>query len=258
MKKVELLNYLQTEESKTISGWDFSYLDGRWESEELPWNYKEIIFKYLKNNHKLLDIGTGGGEFLLTLNHPFSNTTVTEGYKPNYKLCMEKLAPKGIKVYNYVGDELFKLIGDEQFDIVINRHESYNESEIYRILKPNGVFITQQVGAFNNQDLATFFDKSHKNQFPEITLDKSIKRLTDNNFEIIYSKEHYPMLKFYDLGAIAYFAKIIEWEFINFSVKDNIDKFIVLQDELKKTGYISSTEHRFIIVATKKEVKINE
>ncbi len=254
MNKKELLEYLQIEEAKTITGWDFSYLDNRWESEELPWDYFQIVKKFLKPNDKLLDIGTGGGEVLLTFNHPYENTTVTEGYKPNYELCLKKLEPLGIKVLNYVGDEIFKEIEDNQFDIIINRHESYNEQELYRILKPNGVFITQQVGAFNNKELATFFDESHIDSFPEMTLDKSIRRLKENGFDIIDSKEYFPVLKFYDLGAIAYFAKIIEWEFINFRVKENIDKFLILQEELKRNGYVSSKEHRFIIVCKKSGV----
>ena len=40
MNKEELLKYLQSEEEKTITGWDFSYLNNRWESEKLPWDYK--------------------------------------------------------------------------------------------------------------------------------------------------------------------------------------------------------------------------
>lgn len=252
MDKDTLLKYLQEEESKTFLGWDFSYLDNRWFDEALPWDYKSIILKYLKPNLNLLDMGTGGGEFLLTIEHPFSKTWVTEGYKPNYELCQEKLRPLGIKVYNYVGDEKLELIDNNQFDIVINRHESYSEEELYRILKPQGIFITQQVGAYNNKDLASFFDENHVDQFPNMTKDLSIKRLLSNNFEILFSDEYYPILKFYDLGAIAYFASIIKWEFINFKVIDNIDKFMILQDRLVKDGYIASTEHRFIIVARKK------
>lgn len=251
MNKLELIEYLKQEEAKGISGWDFSYLDGRWEDEELPWDYRKIVLGYLKPEFMLLDIGTGGGEMLLTLNHPYVNTFVTEGYKPNYELCIEKLSPLGIKVFNYIGDEEFKDFEDNQFDIVINRHESYNEKEIYRILKPNGLFITQQVGAFNNEGLSTFFNEKRKVLFPELTLEKSKERLQKHNFDIIYCNEYYPILKFYDLGAIAYFAKIIEWEFEDFSVEKYIDKFLVLQEELKKIGYISSKQHRFIIVAKK-------
>lgn len=251
MNKESLLKYLQEEEAKTFSGWDFSYLNGRWEDEKLPWDYKKIILNYLKSDDKLLDIGTGGGEFLLSLDHPYHNTSVTEGYLPNYEICLKKLEPLGIKVYYYVGDDKLESIEDNQFDIVINRHESYNEGELNRILKPNGLFITQQVGAHNNKDLASFFNEDYVEQFPKMTFFKSKDRLLENNFEIIYSNEFYPILKFYDLGAIAYFAKIIEWEFLNFNVKDNIDKFLILQEELKKNGYISSREHRFIIVAKK-------
>ena len=253
MNKNELLKFLQAEESKSFTGWDFSYLDGRWDEESLPWDYKKIIFEYLKPDHQLLDIGTGGGEFLLSLNHPYCNTTITEGYLPNYQLCVNKLRPLGIRILNYVGDEILNDINDNQFDIVINRHESYNEEELYRILKPNGIFITQQVGAYNNRDLATFFDENHIDSFPELTLDKALNRLKSNNFNIIYKDEYFPILKFYDLGAIAYFAKIIQWEFINFNVKDNIDKFLLLQEQLKQKGFISSKEHRFIIVAKKNQ-----
>ena len=78
MKKQELFEYLKKEESKTITGWDFSYLDGRWDDEELPWDYKAIVLQYLNPNYKLLDMGTGGGEFLMSLNHPYNNTSVTE------------------------------------------------------------------------------------------------------------------------------------------------------------------------------------
>ena len=43
MNKLELIEYLKQEEAKGISGWDFSYLDGRWEDEELPWDYRKIV-----------------------------------------------------------------------------------------------------------------------------------------------------------------------------------------------------------------------
>ena len=89
MNKEELLKYLESEEKKTFKGWDFSYLDGRWDDEDLPWDYKTIVKQYLKPELNLLDMGTGGGEFLLTLNHPYNNTSVTEGYNPNYEICKE-------------------------------------------------------------------------------------------------------------------------------------------------------------------------
>ena len=69
----------QEEAQAHIRGWDFSHLNGRYtEEQDLPWDYKNVVRSYLKNNMELLDIDTGGGEFLLSLGHPHKNTTVTE------------------------------------------------------------------------------------------------------------------------------------------------------------------------------------
>ncbi|HBF39089.1 MAG TPA: SAM-dependent methyltransferase, partial [Firmicutes bacterium] len=88
----------KNEEQNTFKGWDFSYLDKRWQHEQLPWDYKLIVANYLKPADKLLDMGTGGGEFLLTLNHSHVLTSVTESYLPNVELCKQTLAPLGIEV----------------------------------------------------------------------------------------------------------------------------------------------------------------
>ena len=93
-------------------------------------------------------MGIGGAEFLLSPNHPPQNTSVTESWPPNIKLCLEKLAPLGIRVFP-VQEDAHLPIEDDSFDIVINRHESYDLHEVRRILKPGGMFITQQVGGDN-------------------------------------------------------------------------------------------------------------
>ncbi|MFA7674207.1 MAG: SAM-dependent methyltransferase, partial [Clostridia bacterium] len=80
MENCDLMSRWQKEEKEVFTGWDFSHLDGRYERTELPWDYRSEVKKYLKREMKLLDMGTGGGEFLLTLDHPYENTTVTEGY----------------------------------------------------------------------------------------------------------------------------------------------------------------------------------
>lgn len=247
----ELKKYLIKEEEHTFMGWDFSYLNNRWENEILPWDYKKILLKYLNPTDTLLDMGTGGGEFLLTLNHPHQLTSVTEAYEPNIKLCQEILAPKGIKVYPITENNQLTNIPSNHFDMVVNRHESYDENEVYRVLKKGGIFITQQIGAFNNKDIATFFDDNHTDQFPEMTLEKSVQRLINKGFKVIDQQEYYPKIKFFDLGAIAYFAKIISWEFIDFSVERHFDKFIDLDKRIKEVGYIESTEHRFLIISKK-------
>ena len=89
--------WLEEEKIAHIRGWDFSHIDGRYrEGDDIPWNYKDIIMKYLTSDMHILDYDTGGGEFLLSLQHPFVKISATEGYAPNVELCKSVLLPLGI------------------------------------------------------------------------------------------------------------------------------------------------------------------
>lgn len=252
MNYSKLKELWQKEEEATFKGWDFSYLENRWYDEELPWNYKNIVKKYLKLEYKLLDMGTGGGEFLLSLNHPYTNTSVTEMWEPNVKLCKEKLEALGIEV-KHVFDDSELPFEDNTFDIVINRHESFDIKEVERILKSNGIFITQQVGGKNNEVLSKALIKDFTSSYEDNTLDNNLKKLEDNLFDILYANEYFPYLRFKDIGAIVYFAKIIEWEFPDFSVENCFEELCKLNDDIINKGYIESIEHRYIIVCRKKK-----
>ena len=123
-----------------IHGWDFSHIVGRYtEEDDLPWDYRETILRHLKPEMKILDIDTGGGEFLLSLGHPYENTAATEGYGPNVDLCRRKLAPLGVdfREWNGRGPLLF---ADSSFDIVINRHGDLDAARIARVLKHGDFF----------------------------------------------------------------------------------------------------------------------
>ena len=50
-----------------MHGWDFSHIRGRVEEAPLPWDYKQKVLDFLKPQSVILDMGTGGGEFLLSL-----------------------------------------------------------------------------------------------------------------------------------------------------------------------------------------------
>lgn len=142
----ELKSLWKKEESIAhIHGWDFSHIHGRYEEErDLPWNYKSIVRHYLTKDTELLDFDTGGGEFLLSLKHPYPKTSATEGYPPNVNLCQEILVPLGIhfKECNNASDIPFD---DASFDLIINRHGAFDAPELYRLLKNNGLFVTEQV-----------------------------------------------------------------------------------------------------------------
>ena len=60
-------SWKREEEIARIHGWDFSHIHGRYtEEDDLPWDFGKIIQKYRNDSMKLMDMETGGGEFLLT------------------------------------------------------------------------------------------------------------------------------------------------------------------------------------------------
>ena len=243
--------WLEEEKNAHIQGWDFSHINKRYEEEnDLPWDYKNIIKQYLKTEYKLLDIDTGGGEFLLTLKHPFKNTSVTENYLPNVEFCKKNLVPLGINLYEIDGDSLLPF-KDNEFDIIINKHGSFNVSELFRILKTGGIFITQQVGAENDKELIELLLPQTELSFPDSYLKNISKKFKETGFKILQEQEAFRPIKFYDVGALVWYAHIIEWEFPNFSVNNCLENLFKAQKILEKQGVVEGSIHRFLLVAQK-------
>ena len=252
MNQNELLSAWKAEEDIAhIHGWDFSHINGRYtEQDDLPWDYRTVIGQYLRPEMKILDIDTGGGEFLLSLNHPCENTAATENYPPNVELCRETLLPLGIDFRS--GDGKAKLpFDDGSFHMVINRHGDFNAEEIYRVLKAGGLFITQQVGAENDRELVELLCGKTKLPFPEQYLKIATAKFENAGFEILKSDECFRSIRFFDVGALVWFARIIQWEFPDFSVDTHMENLLHAQKILEEQGTIDGSIHRFLLVAQK-------
>lgn len=255
MKKENLIkNWLKEEAAAHIKGWDFSHIQGRYEVEDdLPWDYESIVRQALKPDAYILDIDTGGGEFLLSLNHPYDKTGATEAYPPNVQLCSKTLSPLGID-FKEANANISLPFPDEKFDTIINRHGACNPKEINRVLKPGGIFITEQVGALNDRNLVELlYAVPPKLPFPNQHLDLFVREFAKNNFSILDSRESFGTIRFNDTGALIWFARIIEWEFPNFSVKNNLGQLFSIQEQLEKDGIIEGKTHRFLLIARKEQ-----
>lgn len=241
------------EETAHIHGWDFSHIHDRYSEEtDLPWDYEEIIRRYLNKDMKILDYDTGGGEFLLSLKHPFHNTAATEGYPPNVELCKKTLLPLGIdfKSCDTPSNIPFE---SESFDIIINRHGDFHAEELYRLLKKGGLFITEQVGSENDRNLVEMVLPNTQKPFPHLNLKEQREIFENAGFHIIRAEEAFRPIRFYDVGAFVWFAHIIEWEFPGFSVERCFDSLLKIQKNIEHNGYIEGTIHRYLIVAKKLE-----
>jgi len=153
----------------------------------------------------MLDIGTGGGEILASL-APFPpKVCATETYPPNVITARKKLEPLGVEVFDTRDDPENERLpfADDSFDLVINRHESYLPSEVFRILAPHGQFITQQCGSYGELDLIEYF-KGRIDESMDWTAGLASRQLEKAGFRIITAKDDYPEIDYFDIGAVVY------------------------------------------------------
>lgn len=253
MKDMDLFNFLVSESEHPFSGWDFSYIADRVVNSPLTWSYTSTILPLIRDTESLLDMGTGGGEFLTSLMPLPKDTCATESYEPNVPIAKKRLETLGVKVF-FCKDKEKLPFKDEEYDLIINRHEDYSEKEVFRVLKPNGIFITQQVGDKNDSKLRLVLTGSEKSENDtEWNLNFAKEKLKANGFDIVDGQEIINSTRIFDVGALAYFLKAIPWELPGFTVEKYYNKLLEIHNLITNKGYfeLESNNHRFIIKARK-------
>ena len=74
----------------------------------------------------------------------------------------------------------------------------------------------------------------------------------DAGFSILEEGEVFRPIRFYDIGALVWFARIIEWEFPGFSVDSCLDRLTKAHRQIQAQGCVEGSIHRFMLVAEKK------
>jgi len=251
MKDQELFDFLIAEADHPFAGWDFSYvtLTGRMVEAPLSWSYASKLLMPVRKAQSLLDIDTGGGEYLSALQPLPPLTCATESYVPNISVARERLAPLGVKVYE-INDSHSLPFEDNQFDLIINRHGYYSVKEVLRILKPGHQLITQQVGGANYAELNELLG-AEKYMYVHWTLDYAVRELEAAGWSIVEQQEDHPITRFFDVGAILYCLKAVPWQIPDFSVEKYFAKLVEIHNIIQAQGYIDFHSHRFLIVAQK-------
>jgi len=236
------------EYNQPFAGWDFSYLTKRrvMLGTRNAWNYTQSVGAAISHARSLLDMDTGGGEFLASLPQRPPQTYATEGYGPNVPVARRRLAPLGVEVVE--AHDVTRLpFADGQFDVVTNRHGAYEPREVRRVLAADGLFITQQVGSQTNRRLHELLDD--KTPVGHWSLAVAVRDLEAASFRIIEQREAFPVTCFYDVGAIVYYLKAVSWEIPDFSVDLYFDKLAEIHTLIQSDGYVDVSFHEFFVKA---------
>jgi SAM-dependent methyltransferase len=251
MDKAALIASWKQEEQQPFSGWDFSYLDGRMLEDQPGWSYSARAAELLKQAASVVDLDTGGGERFLKLREHWPGKVVaTENYPPNVKLASERLAPLGVQVLRVELTDFGPLpFADQEFDLVLNRHSSFNPAEVARVLTAGGTFLTQQIHGLWAADLLAAFDASP--QWPEAAPEKYLPRLRAAELEIIDAREWSGKLAFTEVGALVYYLRAVPWLVPGFSVETHLKNLFQLQKQLEEQDRLVFTARKYLLEARK-------
>lgn len=235
-------------------GWDFSRLDGRWSADEPWWDFESDSLDALRRTRiGALDVGTGGGERLSTLlsalrehSGKLPRVVATEGWAPNLPIARKRLAMLSIAVLEYDCDNGAALeIPDRDLDLVMARHESYDATEVARVLVSEGRFLTQQVDGFEAPELHDWFECDFL--YPEVTAENHVERLREAGMRIDHLDRWEGTMRFADAMALVIYIGLVPWDVPGFTVEDHAHTLL----ELDGSAPIEVTQRRFRVYATK-------
>lgn len=141
---------------------------------------------------------------------------------------------------------------EKQFDLIINKHESYSPQEVRKVLTDDGIFVTQQVGGSDCTDINKALGAPINHEFSHWKLSYAVKELQVNGFEVLEAKEEFPVQCFYDIGALLYYLKAIPWQVPDFKSEKYIAQLYKIHEMIQSKGYFDVKQHRFILKAKKR------
>lgn len=232
-----------------FQGWDFSWLDGRSHQTEPSWSYHDRVRALLPHATSLLDLCTGGGELLASLAPLPAHTVATESWPPNIPLARTRLTPLAAEVRVPGADGL--PAQDGEFDLVLNRHGDAPATEIARVLRPGGTYLTQGVGAHNLADLNEALG-APAGRYPKTsTLAATSEALRAAGLELVGGHEEMPEHAHYDIGALVYFLQAVSWQVPDFDPDRYEPKLRHLDAKIRANGSVVFHDHRYLIEARK-------
>jgi SAM-dependent methyltransferase len=253
---------LDEAESAPVEGWDFSWLGHRMSTAPLPWRFDEIVVRLARRSPDLLDIGTGGGEWLARLPYRPPRTVATESWEPNVYVARVRLGPLGVDLVPVAAapDNVDQDPGerrgalpfpDGSFSLVSSRHESFVAGEVARVLRSSGTFVTQQVGGSYN----AFYDLLDLPRPPVADrrwdLSLATHKLEAVGLRVADSGQGTEVTTFTDVGALAWYLKAIPWTVPGFSIESHRPHLERLHERIRASGPVSAQLPAFWLAARK-------
>jgi len=115
--------------------------------QPVPWEYSDVVARYLDPFDLVLDIGTGGGERFRDLACLFGHGLGIDVDPQMIRHAEQASAAPNVKFM--VCSDRLEAVTSTAFDVIVCRHAPFDLRVVASHLRPGGYFITQQVGERN-------------------------------------------------------------------------------------------------------------
>lgn len=234
-----------------IKNWDFSMIN--YTEESLTnWDMYEILKENTNEASKILDLGTAGGEKVLSFFPKCAEIVATD-----YSEEMIKTANENLKKTNkeYITFRQMNNLNmdtpNEYFDIVTARHTVIDAKMIFNTLKPNGKLILRGVDKLDCWSLKMLFGKGQAYNDPKPISVIDYENVVDAGFKHvelvpIHVREYYKTKE--DLLALLLKTPILE-DFSEIDSQNNeIRVDVVIDDELLERYIRENTTEKGILL----------
>jgi SAM-dependent methyltransferase len=236
-------------ERAPVTGWDFSFLDGRATEDRPSWRYFDRVAERAGRVSSLLDLQAGTGHMVAALPQLPPLVVATEAYRPSVAFAARRIEPRGAHLI--VTHDAALPIRDGMFELVTSRHpvETYWR-EIAKVLRPGGTYFSQQVGPRSLRDLSEFLMgplPAGSQRDPELAAEAAASA----GLVVTDLRQERPLTAFLDIGAVVYFFRLVVWTVPDFAVDRYLDRLRALHEQIERDGAFVTTSSRFLIEAVR-------
>ncbi len=166
--------------------WDFSNIKS-FEEYKNYWAMQDEIKKYSNEKSLILDLGTAGGEKLLSQMPQNVGLIIGTDLSPKMIETARKNAKNfpNMKVKFVLMNNLKLEFPNELFDIVTARHTIINAKEIYRVLNESGVLIVRGVDKYDCWEIKELFERGQAYNDEIVISDKDYQDIKKAGFQKI-------------------------------------------------------------------------
>ena len=236
-------------EAADVTGWGFSWLDGRATEERPPWGYLGLLSSALGTVTSAVDLDTGGGEVIAQVPQLPVSMSVTEAWPPNVARARELLGPRGVQVLETAPGDPVPL-PDRSVQLVTARHPvSPPWAEVARLLAPGGQYLAQHVGPASAFELIEHFlgplPRQRQGRDPEMELAAAQRA----GLEVIELRTARCRMEFFDIGAVVWILRKCVWWVPDFTTDRYADALRALDAQIRADGAFIAHSTRHLIRA---------